>query len=372
MKNFIIAVVLGASCAVAMAETYAFRVPVSVRATPSNDVNLAQLALSATSLQFGEALEKTQSLAKTVRVRNTGTSATSLSVQVTGEYSTASGTTCGESLAAGAQCTVAVTFTPRGAGRVKSGALTLISSSGAAVVALTGTSYLAASSVIVPRTLSLVGQRVGVIGSRTQAFLSVDVVGTAPVTFSQVSFSGPEAVGFASYVGAAGGGIKCTGVIAPGTTCVVTVAYVAQVLGTATRTAVINLPNTGTDRYGQAGPQTSIVKYDGNIVASAGLIYDGASPQAPYELGVGGGNIPISNAGNIDVHVSGVTISQTPQSGGAVQLSGMCDTLAPKVECRLLVTTTGFPVGVTDIIITINSDALNGPAHIYLRRNVSP
>ncbi|NUP47876.1 MAG: choice-of-anchor D domain-containing protein, partial [Catenulispora sp.] len=98
-------------------------------------------AVSATpsSVTFGNQTLGSTSSAQTVTVRNTGgAAATGVSVSTSGDY--AQTNTCGTSIAAGASCTVSVTFTPTAAG-TRSGTLSIASNAAGspATVALSGT-----------------------------------------------------------------------------------------------------------------------------------------------------------------------------------------------------------------------------------------
>src|SRR5579863_3243808 len=113
------------------------------------------VTLSSTSLSFGSLAVGSTSAAKTVTVTNRLTTAltfTGISVPAGGPFAISSNT-CGTGIAAGASCTVGVTFTP------------------AATGAATGTLTFADSAINSPQTVSLSG------------------TGTAPVTFSASSLS---------------------------------------------------------------------------------------------------------------------------------------------------------------------------------------
>jgi hypothetical protein len=99
----------------------------------------ATLTASPTSLTFGSTSLNTNSAAQTVTVHNTGTAAAAVSgVSVTGDYSQTN--TCGTSIAAGASCTVSVTFRPTASG-TRTGNLTVSSNAtnNPLTVGLTGT-----------------------------------------------------------------------------------------------------------------------------------------------------------------------------------------------------------------------------------------
>ena len=99
----------------------------------------ATLSASPTSLSFAGQAPGTTSAAKTVTVANTGTAAANgASVAVSGDYTQTNN--CGTSIAAGASCTVNVTFRPTASG-TRTGSLTVTSSAtnSPTTVALSGT-----------------------------------------------------------------------------------------------------------------------------------------------------------------------------------------------------------------------------------------
>jgi hypothetical protein len=99
----------------------------------------ATLAASPTSLTFASQTVGTTSGAQTVTVHNSGTAAAIVSsVAVTGDFHQTN--TCGTSIAAGASCSVSVTFSPTAAG-TRTGSLTVTSNAtnSPTTVALTGT-----------------------------------------------------------------------------------------------------------------------------------------------------------------------------------------------------------------------------------------
>jgi len=99
----------------------------------------ATLSANPTSLTFASQAPNTTSAAQTVTVSNTGTAvASSATVAVTGDYSQTN--TCGTSIAAGASCTVGVSFRPTTSG-TRTGSLTVTSSASNSptTVALSGT-----------------------------------------------------------------------------------------------------------------------------------------------------------------------------------------------------------------------------------------
>jgi ASPM-SPD-2-Hydin domain-containing protein len=75
----------------------------------------AGVSLSPTSLTFASQAVGTSSAAQTVTLTNTGTASLSISsIVASAQY--AQTNTCGSSVAAGANCTISVTFTPSATG----------------------------------------------------------------------------------------------------------------------------------------------------------------------------------------------------------------------------------------------------------------
>ena len=99
----------------------------------------ATLTASPTSLTFASQALNTTSAAQTVTVHNTGTAAAAVSgVSTSGDFSQTN--TCGTSIAAGASCTVSVSFRPVASG-TRTGSLTVSSNAtnNPLTVGLTGT-----------------------------------------------------------------------------------------------------------------------------------------------------------------------------------------------------------------------------------------
>jgi hypothetical protein len=371
MKTIICAIALAASCTSALADSYVFRVSVpKLAATPSGGGGgAAKLVMSASSLEFGDILNNTLSSAKKVTVKNSGTSETPLAIQVAGDYAATSQTTCGATLAAGAQCGVEVVFAPAGAGQSKSGSLSVSSATGVAQVALSGASFLSSSSVLVATPYAMPPSRVLIPGGSTLAdYMTVKVEGTAPVQFGErPSFAGADGTEFRASTAGVG---MCIGLVAAGTTCKVGLAFRPTQVGTYTRTAVLNVPNNGTDRYGRAGPQSISIKIEGTVLEFARLLYGSGTVESPATWTTNSLGMSLLNSGNLELTVTGFTVSHPSAPGGSVQVTGMCDKIAPKGSCGITLTTTNFPVGVHNIVLTVNSDSHAGTAYYYFQRVV--
>src|SRR6185436_15152204 len=94
--------------------------------------------LSATNLLFGGQPVGVSTSAQTVTLNNTGTAPLLLTISVSGDF--AESDTCGTTVAAGASCTLSITFTPVTTG-IRNGAVTITDNAADSPqsIALTGT-----------------------------------------------------------------------------------------------------------------------------------------------------------------------------------------------------------------------------------------
>ena len=149
--------------------------------------NGSQISVSPTALSFGSVATGASSSAQPVTVTNSGAAAAPVSsIAVTGDYSQTNN--CGTSIAAGASCTVNVTFSPTAAGG-RNGNLTVTAAGVTSTVALSGTG-VAPGPILNPNptSLSFADTLVG-SSSATQA-VTVTNSGTASASVSGVSTSG--------------------------------------------------------------------------------------------------------------------------------------------------------------------------------------
>jgi hypothetical protein len=149
----------------------------------------ATMSVTPTSLAFGSVAIGTTSAPQTLTLNNTGGStATGIALTFTGPYArpaAAAGGTCGATLAAGASCTINVTFHPTVGGSAP-GTLAIAASvpvTGSPVT-ITGTSPVGMASVT-PTTLAFGNQGVGT----TSATMNVTVANTGTVALAGGTFT---------------------------------------------------------------------------------------------------------------------------------------------------------------------------------------
>jgi len=184
-----------------------------------------EATLSPTSLSFSDQLVGTTSAPQAVTVTNTGNLPLTIT-SLTGSGDFAQTNTCGSSVAAGASCTISVTFAPTVPG-TRTGAITITDDApgGPHIVSLTGTGTAPAVRLSAT-SLTFTGQLV----TTTSAAQTVTLTNTGNAALAITSL-------------AAGGDFAQTNTcgvsVAAGATCTISVTFVPTASGTRTGTITI-------------------------------------------------------------------------------------------------------------------------------------
>ncbi len=155
----------------------------------------ASISVSPNSIAFGNETVGVKSAAKPITVKNTGSSAITISsIKVTGANTVTFAQTnnCPASLAASASCTIEVTIDPTGTG-ARSASITMVDSVGTQNVTLTGTGVAAAISVS-PTSLAFGNQTVGV-KSAAKA-ITVKNTTSSAIKITSIAVTGANTVSF--------------------------------------------------------------------------------------------------------------------------------------------------------------------------------
>ncbi len=149
----------------------------------------ASLSLSPASLSFGSIVVGATSSAQTATLSNTGSLSAQLELPVvTGDYQLTSNS-CGGTLAAGASCTLQLSFAPTAAGnRPGSLAISTVGGTSTAALALNGTGTAPPSLVLTPTALTFAATAQGAAAPVQN--LTVANVGTATIHLSPITISG--------------------------------------------------------------------------------------------------------------------------------------------------------------------------------------
>ncbi len=207
----------------------------------------AQAALTPATGNFSSIAAGTTSAPIAFTLTNAGNAALSITSFGIGGANSSSfvqgASTCGSSLAAGASCTIAVSFAPTSAGTF-SATLSVTDAVGTQTAALTGTAttVAVAQAALTPATASFGSVTTGAT-STAQTFTLANG-GTASLAISSISLGGANANAFAVASN------NCGTSLAAGSSCTISVTFTPAVVGSAIATLTVADNATGS-------PQTS-------------------------------------------------------------------------------------------------------------------
>jgi hypothetical protein len=195
-------------------------------ALSGSGVGVAQISLTPSSLAFGNQNVKTASAARAITLSNGGSGAlsiTSIAINGTNPTDFSQSNTCGTSVAAGASCTISVTFTPQGAG-ARSAAVSVTDNAAGSPhsAALSGTGVGLAQVSLTPATLSFGNQKLKTHSSAQTITLSN--TGTAVLSITSIAFTGTNAADFSQKN-------ACGTSVAAGATCTISIKFTPQAAG---------------------------------------------------------------------------------------------------------------------------------------------
>jgi sugar lactone lactonase YvrE len=278
----------------------------------------AQVTLSASSLSLGTMVVGNTSAAKTVTLTNHAkVSFTFTSIVTSANFGVASNT-CGSSVAAGASCSVGVTFTPLAAGAA-TGSLTFTDSAlnSPQIVNLTGTGTAAGASVTVsPSSLQFPQQPTGTTSAGM--LVTVTNTGTTAITNNGATITGD----FADTT-------TCTSSLSAGKSCSVTVTFTPTAAGTRTGTLTINL-STGAQVVSLSGTSATSSQLGALSLSATTLTFSG------YTIGDNPSkSVTVKNTGGSSVGIGSVIIAGDPS---LTQKTTCGSALAASATCTITVT----------------------------------
>ncbi len=306
-------------------------------------------SLSATSLSFSNQNVGTTSGAQALTLTNTGTaSLTVTSIAITGSNAGdfAQTNTCGNSVAANANCTLTVTFTPSAAGsRAASLSIADNATGSPQVVGLSGTGTAPAASLSAS-SLSFSNQNVGTT-SGAQA-LTLTNTGTASLTVTSIAITGSNAGDFAQTN-------TCGSSVAAGANCALTVTFTPSAAGSRAASLSISDNATGSPQLvSLSGTGTSLLISVSPTSASFGNVVPNSTASLPFVLtNTGTGSVTISQ-GSVTGTGFAINNLSLPLTLSAGQSTSFNATFAP--------TATGSASG----NISVVSNASNSPTSVSL------
>jgi subtilase family serine protease len=272
--------------------------PLTIALSGSGVVPTPAVSLTPTSLTFASTTVGVTAATQPVTLQNTGTAAlsiTGISITGTNASSFSQTNTCGGSVAAGASCTITVTFKPAATGALSASVSIADNATGSPqTVALTGTGAAAAAPAVslAPTSLTFASTTVGTAAA-TQP-VTLKNTGTAALSITGISVTGTNASSFTQTN-------NCGSSVAAAASCTITVTFTPAATGALSASVSIADNASGS-------PQTVALTGTGAAAAPPG-----------YAL---------TNSGKITVKAGATTgntstITVTPSNGftGAVALS---------------------------------------------------
>jgi hypothetical protein len=308
------------------------------------------VTLSPASLTFASQTVGTTSTPQSVTLTNTGNATLTFSGSplFSGDFASASGGTCGTTVAAGASCTIAVNFKPTATG-TRTGAVTINDNCpySPQTIPLTGTG--AASTVTLsPSSLTFASQAVGTT-SAAQALTLTNSTGSA-LAISSVAVTGTNSGDFAQTNG-------CGASLAVGASCTISVTFKPTAAGTRSATLAVTDNATGSPRTasltGTGGSSTVI--FSPNPLSFPNQTVGTSSAVLPAML-TNAGTSTLTFTSNFAI--SG-DFSFDPNSGDC------SSTLAAGASCAITVIFTPTASGARTGAVTVNDSAAGSP-HILL------
>ena len=316
-------------------------------------------AVSPTSLAFGSQHVGTTSTAQTVTLRNTGNAAlsiTSLALTGTNGSNFAETNTCGKSLAAGAHCTISVTFTPSASGnRTASLSITDNARGSPQRVSLSGTGTAAVVSLS-PTSLAFGSQAVGT--TSTAHTVTLSNTGNAALSSTSLALTGTNASDFAQTN-------TCGSSVAAGAHCTISVTFKPSASGS--RTASVSITGNAC-----GSPQRVSLSGTGKLTATTGTApVDGLSPTS---LAFGNQSVgatstaqiaTLSNTGNAALSITSLALTGSNASDFA-QTNTCGSSVAASANCTISVTFKPAASGSRTASVSITDNTSGSPQTVSL------
>jgi hypothetical protein len=301
------------------------------------------VGLSPTSLTFASQAVGTSSSPQSVTLTNTGSVKLTVSgVSTSGDFSQTN--TCGSSVAAGASCTISVTFKPTKAG-TRNGTLTVTDNASPATQTVSLTGIGAAPAVgLSPTSLTFPAQKVSTTSSPQTVTLTN--TGNALLSISSIKVSGV----FSQTN-------TCGSSVAAGASCSIAVTFKPIAAGPATGTLTV------TDN---ATPATQTVSLTGTGTGAGSTNVKFSPPSLTFPAQIVGTvssaqSVTLTNTGGAALSIAGITAS-----GEASQTNDCGSGVAVNASCTLNVTFNPAAGGTRAAAIAVTDTAEGSPQTITL------
>ena len=302
-------------------------------------------SLSTTALTFAGQSIGVTSASQPVTLTNTGSAPLVISdVTPSGDFAQLNN--CPASIAAGANCTINITFTPTASGnRFGSVTITDNAASNTQIITLTGTGNPTPQAAVSGTTLSFASQAIGTPSAAQSVTLSN--TGNAPLNIASIIATGDFAVSN-----------TCGATLAAGGNCAINVTFTPTVAGARSGSLTI------TDNSGNVSGSVQAVSLSG-----IGQAVPGAS-LSTNTLTFAGQSIGTTGAAQLvtltNTGTAALVISNVGASGDFAQVNNCPTSIAAGASCTINVTFTPTASGNRFGSITVTDNAASSPQMITL------
>ncbi len=333
--------------------------PQSIALAGTGAANAAPVAsISPASVTFPSQTLHTTSAALPVTLSNTGSAPltiASFAISGANVADFAQTNTCGATLAAAANCTVNVTFTPSAAG-ARSAQLQITDNATGSPqnIALAGTGTATATPIatLSPTSLSFPFQTVQTTSTALPVTLSN--TGSAPLTIASITISGTNASDFAQTN-------TCGATLAAAANCTVNVVFAPPAAGA--RSAQLQITDNAA-----GSPHTVALTGTGVLTAAPAVTLTPASISFGNQLVAQASSaspVVLANTGNAALTIASIAISGANASDFA-QTNTCTGAIAPAASCSISVVFTPAMSGPRSAQITIADNASGSPHQLPL------
>ncbi len=302
-------------------------------------------SVSPASLSFAPQNVGTTSAGGTVTLMNPGGAALSIA-SVTASEDFAATDTCVPSLAAGAQCTITVTFAPTAAG-TRTGVLTITDSAlpSPQTVSLTGTGVANPVAGLSSSSLAFGNQRVNTTSSPQS--LTLNNSGNSPLQISSIDATGAFSVTN-----------NCPASLGAGASCTISASFAPAATGILV--GAVNITDNAVDSpqsVALTGTGTApLASLSASNLTFAGQMVGTSSSAQSFSL---------SNPGNAVLTISSAALTG-PNSADFSLQNGCGGSLNPGQSCSVSVIFNPAAAGIRNAVVTITTDAAGSPESVAL------
>lgn len=315
-------------------------------------ISTALISLSPTTVTFGNESLGTTSTAQTVTLTNSGNGAITISsITTSGDF--AQTNHCGTSVAAGANCTVSVVFTPTATG-TRNGSLSISDNvtDRPNTVALTGTGIAAGPAVsLAPAGLTFSNQTVGTTSGAQ--IVTLTNTGNATINITSLVITGVNVSDFVQTN-------NCGSSVAAGANCTISVTFKPSGSGACTATLTIADNATGS-------PQTVSLSASGTSTAGEDSLSSTslAFGNQPIQLTSAAQTVILTNTGNATLSITSVAVTGTNASDFAA--TDTCgSSVAASATCTIGVLFTPSAAGARTATLNISDNSNGTPQTVSL------